>query len=468
MPTRAGKAGSLGELAGARVLVAGAKVTGVSAARVLTALGAHVSVTDAAATALRALAAVPELGAVRVCPELSAPPPGTDLLVTSPGFRPDSPLITAARHRGIPVVGDVTLAGWINQARPTPAQWLVVTGTNGKTTTVGMLAAILRAAGLDAVACGNIGLPILDAVRAGHRVLAVELSSFQLHYSPEPAARAAVVLNVSEDHLDWHGDLQHYAAAKGSVYLASQIAIANADDDWSMRLARGRGAIQFTTGAPTPGQLGVVGERLVDRAFSDELAGDELASVKDVRPEGPHFLSNALAAAALARSIGVSALAVARGLRDFTSGGHRGELVGEYAGVRYIDDSKATNPHAARAALLTRHRVVWVAGGLLKGAKVEQLVTQVRDRLVGAVLLGTDREVFAAALARHAPHLPVRVVDSGDDNAMHEVVAAAAQLARPGDVVLLAPAAASIDMFRDYAHRGRAFAAAVARFGATR
>jgi UDP-N-acetylmuramoylalanine--D-glutamate ligase len=136
--------------------------------------------------------------------------------------------------------------------------------------------------------------------------------------------------------------------------------------------------------------------------------------------------------------------------------------VGTHAGVRYVDDSKATNPHAARAALLTHHRVVWVAGGLLKGVDVDELVVDTRDRLVGAVLLGADRAVIAAALARHAPNLPVQVVDSGDDGAMMEVVKAAAELARPGDVVLLAPAAASMDMFADYAQRGRAFAAAVA------
>jgi UDP-N-acetylmuramoylalanine--D-glutamate ligase len=187
-----------------------------------------------------------------------------------------------------------------------------------------------------------------------------------------------------------------------------------------------------------------------------------LASLAEVRPPGPHNLANALAAAALARSLGVPAQAVASGLRAFTPGGHRSVPVGTYAGACYVDDSKATNPHAARAALLAHHRVVWVAGGLLKGADVDELVIDTRDRLVGAVLLGADRAVIAAALARHAPSLPVRVVDSGDDGAMMEVVAAAAELARPGDVVLLAPAAASMDMFADYAQRGRAFAAAVA------
>jgi UDP-N-acetylmuramoylalanine--D-glutamate ligase len=458
----------IADLAGARVLVAGARVTGISAARVLRELGALVTVTDSASAAL---AALPEVG-LRVAAGLSAPPPGTDLVVTSPGFRPDAPLMVAAQQAGVPVIGDVALARWVDRARPGgPADWLVVTGTNGKTTTVGMLTSILQAAGVDAVACGNIGLPVLDAVRAGHRVLAVELSSFQLHWSPEVDPQAAVVLNVAADHLDWHGSMAGYAAAKGRVYAAGTTVVFNADDEWSTRLAARWGGIGFTAGAPGEGQLGVAvarGERpvgrgeLVDRAFAGVAGGVVLADVADVRPAGGHNVTNALAAAALARSVGVPPRAVAAGLRTFAPGGHRGALVGTYAGVCYLDDSKATNPHAARAALLAHPRVVWVAGGLLKGAEVDELVLEVRDRLVAAVLIGADRAIIGAALARHAPGLPVHVVDSGDHGAMTEVVAAASGFARPGDVVLLAPAAASLDMFTDYAQRGQAFAGAVA------
>jgi UDP-N-acetylmuramoylalanine--D-glutamate ligase len=272
------------------------------------------------------------------------------------------------------------------------------------------------------------------------------------------------VLNVSADHLDWHGCMADYAAAKGSVYGQHTTAVFNVDDEWSTRLAAGRGGAGFTTGEPRAGQLGIVGRQLVDRAFAE---GTGLAELTDVRPSGPHNLANALAAAALARSIGVTAQAVAQGLRAFIPGSHRGVPGGAYAGVCYVDDSKATNPHAARAAVLSHQRVVWVAGGLLKGVDVDSLVIDIRDRLVGVVLLGADRAVIAAALTRHAPNLPVRVVDSGDDSAMIEVVAAAAELARPGDVVLLAPAAASMDMFADYAQRGRAFAAAVAALSET-
>jgi UDP-N-acetylmuramoylalanine--D-glutamate ligase len=459
---------SAADLPGARVLVAGARVTGAAAGRALLELGARVTVTDGAAAQLEVLA---DTG-MELLAGLDTPPAGTDLVVTSPGFRPDAPLLLAAAHAGIPVIGDVELAWWLDRARPRPADWLVVTGTNGKTTTVGMLQCILDAAGLDAVACGNVGLPVVDAVRTGHAVLAVELSSFQLHWARSLRPRAAVVLNLSADHLDWHGSMQAYAADKASVYAEGTMRVFNADDEGSARLAGG--GVGFTLAEPAPGQLGVRpgedGAVLVDRAFGPvgldaAVSLDEavpLARVEEVRPPGPHNVANALAAAGLARAHGVRPGAVSAGLAAVTPGGHRSVPVGEHAGVRYVDDSKATNPHAARAALLAHARVVWVAGGLLKGADVDELVAVTAPRMAGAVLLGADRSVIAAALARHAPDLPVRVVDSGDDGVMTEVVRAAAALARPGDVVLLAPAAASMDMFRDYAHRGRAFAAAVA------
>ncbi|HYZ10223.1 MAG TPA: UDP-N-acetylmuramoyl-L-alanine--D-glutamate ligase [Pseudonocardiaceae bacterium] len=445
------------DLAGARVLVTGARVTGAAAGRALLELGARVSVTDDAAAQLEVLSGT----GMELLAGLEAPPAGTDLVVTSPGFPPDAPLLVAAARDAIPVIGDVELAWWLDQARPRPADWLAVTGTNGKTTTVGMLQCILDAAGLDAVACGNVGLPVVDAVRTGHHVLAVELSSFQLHWARSLRPRAATVLNLSADHLDWHGSMQAYAAAKASVYAEGTTRVFNADDEESARLAAG--GVGFTLTEPAPGQLGVhPGEHggvLLDRAFGDAVS---LARVEDVRPPGPHNVANALAAAGLARAYGVPPGAVSAGLAAFTPGGHRSVPVGEHAGVRYVDDSKATNPHAAQAALLAHASVVWVAGGLLKGADVDELVAVTAPRMAGAVLLGADRSVIADALARHAPDLPVRVVDSGDDDVMTEVVRAAAALARPGDVVLLAPAAASMDIFHDYAHRGRAFAAAVA------
>jgi UDP-N-acetylmuramoylalanine--D-glutamate ligase len=450
-------------LAGAHVLVTGAGVTGPPVAKALLARGAHVTVTDANAERLRALASA--LRGVRVTHGLAKPPPGTDLVVTTPGWRPDSPVLAAAAASGIDVIGDVELAWRFCVDLPDPPEWLVVTGTNGKTTTVAMLASILLAAGVDAVACGNIGLPVVDAVAAGHRVLAVELSSFQLYWSPSVRPAAGALLNIAEDHLDWHGSMDAYAAAKARA-LTGAIAIAGVEDERVARMLAESPAprkIGVRLGEPGPGEFGVLDGRLTDRVFAD---GETLTVASEIRPAGPPGVFDALAAAALARSHGVPAAAVAAGLAAFQPGEHRAAAVAEIDGVRYVDDSKATNPHAAAASLRAHERVVWIAGGLLKGAHVDDLVTEAASRLAGVVLIGADRDVIAVALARHAPDVPVHVVSGGDDDPM-SVMSAAVQtaraMARPGDVVLLAPAAASMDMFTDYRERGRAFAEAVAR-----
>jgi UDP-N-acetylmuramoylalanine--D-glutamate ligase len=426
-----------------RVLVAGAGVTGKSVATVLVDRGAHVTVTDANAERLAGLPGELVAG-------LETPPPGTDLVVTSPGWRPDNPLLVAAALAGIEVIGDVELA-WRLADNPT---WLAITGTNGKTTTVGMLESILLAAGIDAVACGNVGLPVLDAVLAGHDVLAVELSSFQLHWQSSLRPKASVVLNLAEDHLDWHGSMAGYASDKAKIYAGAEVAVFNADDEWSTKLAGG--GIGFTLGKPGPYRFGVAGSSLVD--------GDiPLAEVADVRPPGQHNVANALAAAALARVHGVPPEAVRDGLRAFQPGDHRAVLVGEWDGVRYVNDSKATNPHAAASSLAAYPSVVWLAGGLLKGASIDELITQVAPRLRGVVVLGADADVISASLARHAPQVPTHRVVPGDDDPMTAAVRAASAMACPGDVVLLAPAAASQDMFTNYATRGNAFAEAVRR-----
>ncbi len=456
------------DLEGVPVLLAGAGVTGAPTAKALLALGARVTVTDGNADRLAALAE--QLPMVGTELGLTEPPDGTRLVVTSPGWKPTTPLLAAAAAAGIEVIGDVELAWRICTTDDDPPAWLVVTGTNGKTTTVGMLESILRAAGEDAVACGNIGLPVVSAVAAGHRVLAVELSSFQLYWSPSVRPAAGTLLNIAPDHLDWHGDLAAYIAAKKRA-LTGEIAIAGIDDDLVAGLlaeSPAKAKYGVTMGEPAPGQLGIVDGQLVDRAFAD---GAVLIDAAQVRPAGPSGVFDALAAAALARAHGVSADAVAKGLLDFQPGGHRGVEVGERNGVRYLDDSKASNPHAAAAAIRAHERVVWLAGGLLKGANVEDLVTELAPRLVGAVLLGRDRDVIAAALARHAPDVPVHLAGAGDHDPMAvmvDAVRAASELAKPGDVVLLAPAGASWDMFTDYAHRGRVFAEALAVVSADR
>ncbi|MGH3436893.1 MAG: UDP-N-acetylmuramoyl-L-alanine--D-glutamate ligase [Sciscionella sp.] len=446
-------------LDGVTVLVAGAGVTGRSAARLLAELGAAVTVTDSDPARLADLT---DIG-VDLAPRLATPPEATRLVVTSPGWRPDTPLLLAAAARGIEVIGDVELAWRVGSRSGRQPAWLAVTGTNGKTTTVGMLESILRAAGADAVACGNIGLPVIEAMRAGHEVLAVELSSFQLHWSATVAPLAAVVLNVSEDHLDWHGSLAAYAADKARIYHGARVRVCNADDAVAAELAGGgERAAYFTLGEPAAGQLGVIEGVLVDRAFGDG-AGTAMATVADVRPGGQHNVANALAAAALARAYGVPSRAVADGLRGYQPGAHRAVRIAEIDGVSYIDDSKATNPHAAAASLRAHRRVVWIAGGQLKGASVDGLLADVAPRLAGVVLLGVDQDVIGAAVARHAPDVPVVRVVSGEDEPMRRAVEGGSAMARPGDVVLLAPAAASLDMFVNYGERGRAFADAVAR-----
>jgi UDP-N-acetylmuramoylalanine--D-glutamate ligase len=484
------------ELRGAHVLVAGAGISGRAAAAALLRLGARVTVSDARA---EALADLPE-GAVAGPEEL---PPDVALVVTGPGRRPDHPLVTSAR---VPVVGEPELAWWIAQAQPMPAPWLAITGTNGKTTTVGMLESILRAAGHDAVACGNVGYPVVTAVGEGRDVLAVELSSFQLHWSPSVLPAAGCVLNVAEDHLDWHGSMAAYAAAKARA-LRGPVAVCGVDDPAAAALLAAAPAekrVGVTLAAPGPDQLGVDGGALVDRAFG----GGMLVDVAAVTPGGPSGLTDALAAAALARAHGVPPAAIAAGLAAFRPGGHRGAVVARVEGVAYVNDSKATNPHAAAAALTAaaagqagptaaapgtaggttatagtaagrtvaasaaRGAVVWIAGGLLKGASVDALVAAHGPGLRAVVVIGTDRAEIVSAMRRHAPDVPVVEVTPGDDDAMAGIMTAAvrraAALARPGDTVLLAPAAASMDQFTDYAARGDAFAASAAALPGSR
>jgi UDP-N-acetylmuramoylalanine--D-glutamate ligase len=462
---------------GVRAGVIGIGTSGFAAADTLLHLGARVTVlAESADDRQREKAALLEvLGArVRIGPDATRDlPTDVDLVVTSPGVPPTSAVLGAAAARGVPVWGEVELA-WRLRDPESPGVWLCVTGTNGKTTTVRMLDSVLRAAGLASIACGNVGLPVVEAVMdpAPYAVYAVELSSFQLHYTTSMSAHAAAVLNVAEDHLDWYPSMAAYAADKGRIYHRVRSAcVYNVADPETERLVReadvtdGARAVGFTLGTPRVGMVGVVEDVLADRAFVDERehSAAELCTIDDLASPAPHFVANALAAAALARSVGVPTTAVREGLRAFVPDPHRIADLGEVAGVRFVDDSKATNPHAAASSLQAFDPVVWVAGGLAKGARFDSLVTAVRDRLRGVVLLGRDRDVIAAALSRHAPD--VRVIDvAGDDTSvMDRVVGAATDLARPGDTVLLAPGCASMDLFANYGARGDAFAEAVRR-----
>ncbi|MCX4749609.1 UDP-N-acetylmuramoyl-L-alanine--D-glutamate ligase [Kitasatospora sp. NBC_01287] len=472
---------------GLPVVVAGLGVSGISAARVLHALGAEVTVVDGGdSPVLRDRVA--ELTGIRArLGDSDTLPAGTRLVVTSPGWPPSSPLFAAAEAAGVPVWGDVELAWRLRKPLPgtgEPAPWLAVTGTNGKTTTVQMLAAILTAAGRHTAAVGNVGVSVLDAVLAGfdgpageggeppYDVLAVELSSYQLHWAPSLRPHSAAVLNLAPDHLDWHGSMAAYAADKGRIFQGNQVAcVYNLADPATEALVReadveeGCRAIGFGLGAPGLSQLGVVDGLLVDRAFVPDrvTSAAELGSVADVHPPAPHNVANALAAAALARAYGVDATAVREGLRAFRPDAHRIAFVAEVDQVAWIDDSKATNTHAAAASLAAYQPVVWIAGGLAKGATFDELVRGAAGRLRAAVLIGEDRELIRRALARHAPDVPVIEAAEGETGAvaMAEVVRAAARVARPGDTVLLAPACASMDMFASYGERGDLFAEAV-------
>lgn len=464
------------------VLVAGGGRSGAAVARALVQRGDQVSISDR-----RPEVITDELASagVRYAGELSAVPPEVELVVTSPGWAPSQPLLADALSRGIPVVGEVEIA-W--SLRDPAVPWLAVTGTNGKTTTVGMLTAILQAAGKSVAEVGNVGPPVIDAVvgePGAYDVLAVELSSFQLHWAPSVRPAGGALLNLAADHLDWHGSLDAYAADKARIWGdGATVAVVSADDPHVAALADELPAqtrtVRFTLREPQAGELGVRDGFLVDRSVHP--GGERLVAAEEVRPAGSHNVANALAAAALARVVGVSAAEIGAGLRAYRPGAHRNVTVAgiDLPGggrVRLVNDSKATNAHAAAASLGAYQRVVWIAGGLLKGAVAEDfagLIEQSADRLAGAVLIGRDRAVIAEALRRHAPDVRVIDIESADHRAMAEAVDAATGLAReealrgaPEVAVLMAPAAASMDMFTDYAERGQVFTeAALAQDGA--
>jgi UDP-N-acetylmuramoylalanine--D-glutamate ligase len=486
--SRAGARGSISDLKpGTSVLIAGGGVTGRAVLAALTPLGLTATLCDDDPATRQQFA---DAGTATVDSSTAAQQIADyALVVTSPGFPPTAPVPAAAQAGGVPVWGDVELAWRLDASGhygPTH-RWLAVTGTNGKTTTTSMLQAMLTAAGLRSTLCGNIGSPVLDVLGQPADFLAVELSSFQLHWAPSLRPEAGVVLNIAEDHLDWHSTLADYTADKARV-LTGRVAVAGLDDPRAAALLSTTHApvrVGFRLGEPAAGELGVRDGMLVDRAFADELV---LAAVSSIPVPGPVGVLDALAAAALARSVGVPAGAVADALATFRVGRHRAEVVAVVDQISYVDDSKATNPHAAEASVLAYPRVVWIAGGLLKGASVQETVARIAPRLVGAVLIGRDRAEVADALSRHAPDVPVVQVVTGEDADMHATakspvthvakvvppsgetvgirvmnaaVAAARDLARPGDTVLLAPAGASFDQFTGYADRGDAFAAAV-------
>ena len=448
------------QFANQRFLILGAGVTGLAVADSLKSRGSLVTIADD--TSLEAIK-----------PE-SIDLADFDAVVISPGWRQDHPLVVKVLASNLQLVNEIDLA-WQIRTEVSPGQkWLALTGTNGKTTTVEMVAKILQTAGLKAVACGNVGDTVIAAVdrKNPYDYLVLELSSFQLHWAEQAQFVSAAILNIADDHLDWHGTFDAYADAKFSILDRAELAVLNADDAQVVTRANrfsGR-KVFFSLDTPAPGEIGVVEELLVDRAFvSDPMEAAMICELKDITPTVPHNVSNALAAAALARTVGVSHENIQKALQEFKPGRHRIETVFESDSVSWVDDSKATNPHAASASLMSHLSVVWIAGGLAKGADMNSLVERCKGRIKAVILIGADRQLIADALQEHAPQIPRILVDTpadyvrgGDSNSLMEaVVKHAATLVSPGDTVLMAPACASMDQFISYADRGDRFAAAV-------
>ncbi|EPR75546.1 UDP-N-acetylmuramoylalanine--D-glutamate ligase [Leifsonia rubra CMS 76R] len=469
-----------------RVAVLGLGATGFSAADTLTELKAEVLVVADAASdnrekMARVIGATLAIGgtAREQIAALTAHAP--EVVVVSPGYPPDHMLVEWCRSAGLPMWTEIELAWRLRDKTGTPAEWIVVTGTNGKTTTAQLTSHILTMAGFRAGAVGNIGIPVLDAIRypGGFDFLVVELSSFQLHAMPRhgPGAispMASVCLNLADDHLDWHGSQEAYARAKATVYANTRVAAiynraVHATESMveEAEVTEGCRAIGFGLDTPGPSDFGIVSDLLVERAFHGDRHNEaiELFTLDELRERhlaAPHMLANILAASALTRSAGITVDALRAGVASFEVDAHRNQLVLESGGVSWLNDSKATNSHAASASLSAVDPVIWIVGGLLKGVDVSPLVQQHAKRLRAAIVIGTDRAQILSAFERHAPQIPVFEVDSTDtEHVMPRVVEIASEIAREGDAVLLAPAAASMDQFQSYADRGEKFAIAV-------
>jgi UDP-N-acetylmuramoylalanine--D-glutamate ligase len=446
----------LAELREKQVLIVGAGTTGKSIANLLIKEKISFTIFDEKAADLNGLPVVSEL------------PTGIQVALVSPGWRKDHEIFTKLKTMGVQIISEIDLAWQLKQELAPNQKWVAVTGTNGKTTTVQMVESILANSDLRAIACGNVGLPVVEAVTSPENfdVLAIELSSFQIDWSELPTYEAVAILNISDDHIDWHGDFNNYANAKLKLLNQSHAAILNlTDPEIALRTsAWGGKKIYFGLDTPQFGEIGLVEEVIVDRAFvkSSESA-EVIADLSDIKPAVPHNVLNAMAAAGIALSVGVTHPQITTGIRSFKLDHHRIELVKTADGIDWVDDSKATNPHAAKAALGSFLSNIWIAGGLAKGAKMTDLVAKSAPRIKAAILIGTDRELIAAELAKAAPNIEIYRIDKTGtaQELMEAVVLKAKELAVKGDTVLLAPACASMDQFKSYAERGDLFAQAV-------
>jgi UDP-N-acetylmuramoylalanine--D-glutamate ligase len=441
-------------LAGRRVLVLGLGDSGLSAARWVQLQGGTVRAADTRAEPPRAKDYTGELRTGAFTPAILS---GVDLVCISPGLSLREPVVQAAVVQGIPVLGDIELFAW--QVRSNPAsRVLAITGTNGKTTVTALTGHLLRAAGIDCEVAGNIGPAALAALmqrKAPPAAWVLELSSYQLETTWSLEPDAAALLNLSEDHLDRYAGLDEYGAAKARIFQGDGVQVLNRDDARSMAQALpGREQVTFGLGEPgAEGHWGIAGGSIREGALP-------VLPLAELQVHGAHNAANALAACALARSLGASRDALAQGLRTFRGLPHRLQLVAERGGVAWYDDSKGTNVGATIAALRGLGRpALLIAGGDGKGQDFAPLAPVVAAHARLVLLIGRDAALIERSLAASG-------VAQERCATLEQAVARAAQLAQPGDAVLLSPACASFDMFRDYRHRGEVFAAAVAALGA--
>ncbi len=429
-------------------LVVGLGKSGVSVVRWLVAHGVHVRATDSreappGLAAVEALLSPEDLFLGRFAEEALD---GVNQVVLSPGLPRTLPLLALAEARGVPVVGDIELFALQANAAGVPV--VGVTGTNGKSTVTTLVGEMAREAGIDAGVGGNLGEPALDLLRAGRQLYVVELSSYQLESCPSLRCAAAAVLNVSPDHLDRYGTMAAYAAAKARIFVAAKVAVVNADDTAVSAMPTER---RVTFSLQSSGDYYVGQHAGAEWLFA---GGEAVLPLAALRIPGLHNAANALAALALADGVGLPRSASLAVLRQFTGLPHRAQWVGERRGVVYIDDSKGTNIGATLAAVAgLRGPLVVIAGGDGKGQDFSPLAAAFRGKVRKTIVIGRDGPAVANVL--HG------VCALQSCTTLPEAVDAAALAAEPGDIVLLSPACASLDMFQDYAHRGRVFAAAV-------
>ena len=440
------------ELSGKSCLVIGAGVTGRAVHEALLKFGALSKIFDEKVS--RKNDVINEL------------PTGIELAIVSPGWKMDHPAILNLKSAGTKVIGEIDFAWQVKQVLAPNQKWIALTGTNGKTTTIKMIESIFQAAKVNGVACGNVGQTVIASVCAEKpfEYLAIELSSFQIQWSELPRYQSVAVLNIAEDHIDWHGSFEEYAAAKLKLLKQADKSFINKSDPELVKRVGKETVIWFSLETPNPNELGLVENLLIDRTFSPTPSqANEIAELVDITPTAPHNVLNALAASALVLSIGINYEAIKLGLRNFSPDHHRMELVLSKNEINWIDDSKATNPHAAAASLLSYFQIIWIAGGLAKGASMDELVSRCAKRIKSVILIGQDRELISDAFAKFSPTTEIVRVDQTTDSKqlMNDVVMQAIKLAKPGDTVLLAPACASMDQFDSYVERGQLFAQAV-------